>query len=141
MAEKYEIDLELKSNFDKVVKNVDDLKKGMQNVQKETEDIGKSAKNAEKGIKSIGDGFKAVGTTIKALGIGLLLEAFAILKDVFSQNQQVADAFSTAIGALSIAFNDLVKFLIKNIPVVVDFFKDIFENPQKHIEKLGTLSR
>jgi hypothetical protein len=139
MAEKYEIDLELKSNFDKVVKNVDDLKKGMQGVQKETEDISKSAKNAEKGVKSIGDGFKAVGLSIKAMGIGLLLEAFAILKDVFSQNQQVADAFSTAIGALSIAFNDLVKFLIKNIPVVVGFFKDIFENPQKHIEKLGNL--
>lgn len=139
MAEKYEIDLELKSNFDKVVKNVDDLKKGMQNVQKETEDISKSAKNAEKGVKSIGDGFKAVGLSIKAMGIGLLLEAFAILKDVFSKNQVVADKFATAVGAVSKVFNDLVSFLIKNIPDVVNFFKDIFENPQKHIEKLGTL--
>lgn len=139
MAEKYEIDLELKSNFDKVVKNVDDLKKGMQGVQKETEDISKSAKNAEKGVKSIGDGFKAVGLSIKAMGIGLLLEAFAILKDVFSKNQVVADKFATAVGAVSKVFNDLVSFLIKNIPDVVNFFKDIFENPQKHIEKLGTL--
>jgi hypothetical protein len=57
------------------------------------------------------NGFKAVGLAIKAMGIGLLLEAFAILKDVFSQNQKVADTFATAIGALSIAFNDLVKFL------------------------------
>lgn len=139
MAEKYEIDLELKSNFDKVVKNVDDLKKGMQSVQKETEDIGKSAKNAENGVKSIGEGFKAVGLSIKAMGIGLLLEAFAILKDVFSKNQVVADKFATALGAVSKVFNDLVSFLIKNIPDVIDFFKDIFENPQKHIEKLGTL--
>lgn len=139
MAEKYEIDLELKSNFDKVVKDVNDLKKGMQNVQKETEDIGKSAKNAEKGVKSIGEGFKAVGLSIKAMGIGLLLEAFAILKDVFSKNQVVADKFATALGAVSKVFNDLVNFLIKNIPDVVNFFKDIFENPQKHIEKLGTL--
>lgn len=139
MAEKYEIDLELKSNFDKVVKNVDDLKKGMQGVQKETEDISKSAKNAEKGVKSIGDGFKAVGLSIKAMGIGLLLESFAILKDVFSKNQVVADKFATAVGAVSKVFNDLVSFLIKNIPDVVNFFKDIFENPQKHIEKLGTL--
>ena len=139
MAEKYEIDLELKSNFDKVVKNVDDLKKGMQSVQKETEDISKSAKNAEKGVKSIGEGFKAVGLSIKAMGIGLLLEAFAILKDVFSKNQVVADKFATAVGAVSKVFNDLVSFLIKNIPDVVNFFKDIFENPQKHIEKLGTL--
>ena len=139
MAEKYEIDLELKSNFDKVVKDVNDLKKGMQNVQKETEDIGKSAKNAEKGVKSIGEGFKAVGLSLKAMGIGLLLEAFAILKDVFSKNQVVADKFATALGALSKVFNDLVNFLIKNIPDVVNFFKDIFENPQKHIEKLGTL--
>jgi hypothetical protein len=139
MAEKYEIDLELKSNFDKVVKDVNDLKKGMQNVQKETEDIGKSAKNAEKGVKSIGEGFKAVGLSIKAMGIGLLLEAFSILKDVFSKNQKVADTFAIALGALSKVFNDLVNFLIKNIPDVVDFFKDIFENPQKHIEKLGNL--
>jgi hypothetical protein len=139
MAEKYEIDLELKSNFDKVVKDVNDLKKGMQNVQKETEDIGKSAKNAENGVKSIGEGFKAVGLSIKAMGIGLLLEAFAILKDVFSKNQVVADKFATALGAVSKVFNDLVNFLIKNIPDVIDFFKDIFENPQKHIEKLGTL--
>jgi hypothetical protein len=139
MAIEKVIDIKIQDNFDKVIKNVDDLKKGMQNVQKETEDIGKSAKNAEKGVKSIGNGFKAVGLAIKAMGIGLLLEAFAILKDVFSQNQKVADAFATAIGALSIAFNDLVKFLIKNIPDVANFFKDIFENPQKYIEKLGTL--
>jgi hypothetical protein len=82
---------------------------------------------------------KRVSLSIKALGIGLLLEAFAILKDVFSQNQQVADAFATALGAVSKVFNDLVSFLIKNTPDVIDFFKDIFENPQKHIEKLGTL--
>jgi hypothetical protein len=137
MAEKYEIDLELKSNFDKVVKDVNDLKKGMQNVQRETEDIGKSAKNAEKGVKSIGEGFKAVGLSIKAMGIGLLLEAFAILKDVFSQNQQVADAFATAIGALSIAFNDLVKFLIGSLPKLAGLFKDAFDNPQKYLKSFG----
>jgi hypothetical protein len=139
MAIEKVIDIKIQDNFDKVIKNVDDLKKGMQNVQKETEDISKSAKNAEKGVKSIGDGFKAVGLSIKAMGIGLLLEAFAILKDVFSQNQVVADKFATALGAVSKVFNDLVSFLIKNIPDVIDFFKDIFENPQKHIEKLGTL--
>jgi hypothetical protein len=139
MAIEKVIDIKVQDNFDKVIKNVDDLKKGMQNVQKETEDIGKSAKNAEKGVKSIGNGFKAVGLAIKAMGIGLLLEAFAILKDVFSQNQVVADKFATALGAVSKVFNDLVRFLIKNIPDVIDFFKDIFENPQKHIEKLGTL--
>jgi hypothetical protein len=139
MAIEKVIDIKIQDNFDKVIKNVDDLKKGMQNVQKETEDISKSAKNAEKGVKSIGEGFKAVGLSIKAMGIGLLLEAFAILKDVFSQNQVVADKFATALGAVSKVFNDLVSFLIKNIPDVIDFFKDIFENPQKHIEKLGTL--
>jgi hypothetical protein len=139
MAIEKVIDIKIQDNFDKVIKNVDDLKKGMQNVQKETEDISKASKNAEKGIKSIGEGFKAISLSIKALGIGLLLEAFAILKDVFSQNQQVADAFATALGAVSKVFNDLVKFLIKNTPDVVNFFKDIFENPQKYIEKLGTL--
>jgi len=137
MAEKYEIDLELKSNFDKVVKDVNDLKKGMQNVQRETEDIGKSAKNAEKGVKSIGEGFKAVGLSIKAMGIGLLLEAFAILKDVFMQNQKVADAFATAVGALSIAFNDLVNFLVTSLPKLAGLFKDAFDNPQKYLKSFG----
>jgi hypothetical protein len=137
MAEKYEIDLELKSNFDKVVKDVNDLKKGMQNVQRETEDIGKSAKNAEKGVKSIGEGFKAVGLSIKAMGIGLLLEAFAILKDVFMQNQKVADTFATALGALSIAFNDLVNFLITSLPKLAGLFKDAFDNPQKYLKSFG----
>jgi hypothetical protein len=137
MAIEKVIDIKIQDNFDKVIKNVDDLKKGMQNVQKETEDIGKSAKNAEKGVKSIGNGFKAVGLAIKAMGIGLLLEAFAILKDVFSQNQKVADSFATAIGALSIAFNDLVKFLIGNLPKLANLFKDAFDNPQKYLKSFG----
>jgi hypothetical protein len=137
MAIEKVIDIKVQDNFDKVIKNVDDLKKGMQNVQKETEDIGKSAKNAEKGVKSIGNGFKAVGLAIKAMGIGLLLEAFAILKDVFSQNQKVADSFATAIGALSIAFNDLVKFLIGNLPKLANLFKDAFDNPQKYLKSFG----
>jgi hypothetical protein len=137
MAIEKVIDIKIQDNFDKVIKNVDDLKKGMQNVQKETEDIGKSAKNAEKGVKSIGNGFKAVGLAIKAMGIGLLLEAFAILKDVFSQNQKVADTFATAVGALSIAFNDLVKFLIGNLPKLSNLFKDVFENPQTYLKSFG----
>jgi uncharacterized protein YukE len=137
MAIEKVIDIKIQDNFDKVIKNVDDLKKGMQNVQKETEDIGKSAKNAEKGVKSIGNGFKAVGLAIKAMGIGLLLEAFAILKDVFSQNQKVADTFATAVGALSIAFNDLVKFLIGNLPKLANLFKDVFENPQTYLKSFG----
>jgi hypothetical protein len=137
MAIEKVIDIKVQDNFDKVIKNVDDLKKGMQNVQKETEDISKASKNAEKGIKSIGEGFKAIGLSIKALGIGLLLEAFAILKDVFSQNQKVADAFATAVGALSIAFNDLVKFLIGNLPKLANLFKDVFENPQTYLKSFG----
>jgi hypothetical protein len=137
MAIEKVIDIKVESNFDKVVKDVNDLKKGMQNVQKETEDISKAAKNAEKGVKSIGDGFKSLGLSIKALGIGLLLEAFAILKDVFSQNQKVADTFATAVGALSRAFNDLVNFLITNLPKLSNLFKDVFENPQTYLKSFG----
>jgi hypothetical protein len=137
MAIEKVIDIKIQDNFDKVIKNVDDLKKGMQNVQKETEDISKASKNAEKGIKSIGEGFKAIGLSIKALGIGLLLEAFAILKDVFSQNQKVADTFATAVGALSKAFNDLIKFLIGNLPKLSNLFKDVFENPQTYLKSFG----
>jgi hypothetical protein len=74
---------------------------------------------------------------MKAAGIGLVIAALAKLSDIFMKNQKVADLFNTAFEAVSIAFNDFVGFIVDNSGVVVDFFKNIFENPLESVKALG----
>jgi hypothetical protein len=135
--EKITIELELKNDIKKVTKNVDDLKDSFEETQEAVKDIGKSTKNAEGGIKALAGGFKGMGLAIKALGIGLVMEAFNMFKEVLSKNQKVVDLFNTALEAVSIVFNDLIKIIFNNFPKVIDFFKDVFENPVENLKKLG----
>ena len=135
--EKVTIELELKNDIKKVTKNVDDLKDSFEETQEAVKDIGKSTKNAEGGIKALSNGFKGMGLAIKAIGIGLVMEAFNIFKDVLSKNQKVVDIFNTAIEALSIVFNDLISLVFSSFPKLIAFFKDVFENPVKNLQKFG----
>lgn len=135
--EKITIELELKNDIKKVTKNVDDLKESFEDTQEAIKDIGKSTKNAEGGIKALSNGFKGMGLAIKAIGIGLVMEAFNIFKDVLSKNQKVVDIFNTAIEALSIVFNDLISIVFSSFPKLIAFFKDVFENPVKNLQKFG----
>jgi hypothetical protein len=133
------VNLEIQSNIDSITKDVKKLNTTFEDTSDEIKGIQKSTKNAESGIKSMADGFKGMGLAIKALGIGLVLEAFNIFKDVLSKNQKVVDTFNTVIGALSIAFNDLIGFVMDKFPAVVNLFKDVFENPTKYLKKFGDL--
>ena len=119
--------------------NVDtkDAVKGIENVNYELNQIDKGAAKAEKGVGGISKGFKGLGTAIKAAGIGLVIAALGKLAEVFNQNQKVADLFNTAFEAVSIAFNDFVNFIVDNSGAVVDFFKNIFENPLESVKALG----
>lgn len=135
--EKVTVELELKNNIKDLEKKVGDLVQKFDETEKSVKDIGKATKGAEGGIKGLVSGFKGMGLAIKALGIGLVMEAFNIFKDVLSKNQKVVDIFNTAIEALTIVFNDLIKLVFDNFPKVIDFFKDVFENPVKNLEKLG----
>ena len=77
---------------------------------------------------------------IKAAGIGLAnCWTLATLKEVFMQNQKAADFFNTSFEVVSIAFNDFVGFIDKNLGTITGFFKDIFENPAKKISELGSI--
>ena len=135
--EKITIELELKNDIKKTTKNVEDLKESFEDTQEAVKDIGKSTKNAEGGIKALASGFKGMGLAIKALGIGLVMEAFNMFKEVLSKNQKVVDILNTALEALSIVFNDLIKLVFDNFPKIVEFFKDVFENPVENLKKLG----
>ena len=133
------VTLKIESNLDSITKDVKKLGNSFEDTADEIKGIQKSTKNAEAGIKSMADGFKGMGLAIKAIGIGLVMEAFNMFKEVLGKNQKVVNLFNTAIGALSIAFNDLIGFVVDNFPTVVNLFKDVFENPTKYLQKFGNL--
>ena len=140
------IKLEVESNIDNLIKevkllnnNLEKTKDVVDDVDKEVKDVGKTVKSSEGSVKSLSDGFKGMGLAVKAIGIGIVIELFNIFKETLSKNQKFVDLFNTAIGALSIAFNDLIGFVTKNLPTVIQIFKDVFENPTKYLEKFGKL--
>jgi hypothetical protein len=140
------IKLEVESNIDNLIKevkllnnNLEKTKDVVDDVDKEVKDVGKSVKSSEGSVKSLSDGFKGMGLAVKAIGIGIVIELFNLFKETLSKNQKVVDLFNTALGALEIAFNDLIGFVTKNLPTVVELFKDVFENPTKYLEKFNKL--
>jgi len=114
-----------------------EVKSNIGEVAEQTEKLADSTKNAQGGFKGITKTVRGLGNALKAAGIGLIVALFAKLMDVFRQNQKVLDFFNIAMESLSIAFNDLFKFLENNIGAVTGFFKDIFENPKEKIEQFG----
>jgi len=141
MAEKIIIDLEAKT--DKALKGIKDLSQEVGDLNKE---VAKGNKQTEEGLKGVesaskdtAKGVRGIGNALKAAGIGLAIAAFAKLKEIFEQNQVVADAFNTAFEFISIAFNDFANFVINNASVVTDFFKAIFEDPIGSLKTFGNL--
>lgn len=117
--------------------DVSDAKRDLETVKKGVEDIGNASKKTAKATKGIQSGIKGVGVALKAAGIGLALKAFEMLSEIFMQNQKTANFFNTAFEAVSIAINDFVNFVFNNGQGVVNFFKDIFENPLESVKSLG----
>jgi hypothetical protein len=131
------IQVELQAKTDKAIAEIEDLKKEIQKLNKEVEKGNKQTEEGLKGVedasKSTAKGIKGIGNALKAAGIGLAIAAFAQLKDIFQQNQKVADLFSTAFEVVSLAFNDFVNFIVNNTSGVVNFFKAIFEDPKQSL--------
>ena len=101
-------------------------------------DVAKETKVATKELGFFKKGIKGIGTALKAAGIGLLLGVLAKLFETLSKNQKVVDAFSTAMNFLNIAFSDLFNFIGDNINTVIDYFKNIFEDPLGSLEDFAT---
>ena len=114
-----------------------EIKSNVGEVADQTERLADATDDAKKGFGGIGKSVKGLGTAMKAAGIGIFVALFAKLMDVFSKNQKVLDAFNIAMETLSIAFNDLFKFLEDNVGTITGYFKDIFENPQKALKDFG----
>lgn len=126
MSQKIQVELELKKG--KTVEDLGDIADGVNEIKS-------GAKEAEKGVGKFSTSLKNIG---KVSGVVFLLqEAFELLKDTLGKNQKVLDFFNTGVESLSIAFNDLFKFLNQNVGTVIDYFKGLFENPVQSLKNFG----
>ena len=128
------VELEIKSNTKEVTEDVKELTGNLEEAKDQTKDLGKEG---TKGTGLLSKGFKGLGSAMKAAGIGLIVALLAKLGEVFSKNQKVIDTFNAIMESLSIAFQDLFKFLGDNIGTVTGYFKDIFENPKEKLIEFG----
>jgi hypothetical protein len=135
------LELEVKSNIKSVTQDSDDLSTSLGKSVDETKDLGDNLKEAGTkgagGFKKMGTAIKGMGMALKAAGIGLVIALIAKLMEVFSKNQAVMDFFNTAMEALSIAFNDLFKFLSNNVGKVTTWFDKIFKDPKQSLIDFG----
>ena len=133
------ITVELEAKTGKAIDKIDDLEQGIKGLNEELADTSKGLDDLDDGAKKAGKGIKGIGVALKAAGVGLVIAAFAKLKEIFEQNQSVADTFATAFEVVSLAFNDFANFVINNFDRFTGFFTAIFDDPIGSIQNLGTI--
>ena len=146
MAKKYTVDLEVNTgksdaNIGDVVKAIKELNEAVVNGSKKSEEslegVEAAAKKSASGVFKLG---KILNNLAKAGGVIFLLnKAFEFFKEVASENQKVVDFFAITMETLSLAFNDLFKFIENNVGAVTGYFKAIFNDPVQAIKNLGNV--
>lgn len=131
--------IELEAKTGTATKDIKNLGQEIQSLNSDLVSTGKGLEGVDDGAKQASKGIKGVGVALKAAGVGLVIASLAKLKEIFEQNQAVADGFSTAFEFVSLAFNDFANFVINNTGTIVGFFKSIFEDPLGSIQQLGDL--
>ena len=134
MAEQVQVELEVETK--QAEKNVDDLTGAIKNltkaVEQGNEQTAAGLKSIEKTSKSTGEGVKGIGKSIKTAGLGLFIIALDTIKELFLQNQIVADAVSGAFEGLALVFNDVFGLLIggkESVKKIGDAFDKYFGQP------------
>ena len=146
MAEQVQVELEVETK--KAEKNVDNLTDGIKDltkvVEKGNEQTAAGLKSIEETSKSTGEGVKGIGNAIKAAGVGLFLVALESMKELFMQNQVIADGVSSAFEGLALVFNDVFGLLtggLESVQKIGDAFDKYFGKPietaVKSFEKFG----
>jgi hypothetical protein len=122
----------------KVVADTSDAQDNLKKTEDGLEGVSNSSKKATKEAKAAGGAFGSIGSALKSLGIiSVIVKGFEFFQDILMKNEKVAKFFAVGLEFLQRVFSDLVSFLVDNIPGVIDFFKDVFENPTKYIKQLG----
>ena len=146
MAEQVQVELEVETK--KAEKNVDNLTDGIKDltkvVEQGNEQTAAGLKSIEETSKSTGEGVKGIGNAIKAAGVGLFLIALESMKELFMQNQVIADGVSSAFEGLALVFNDVFGLLtggLESVEKIGDAFDKYFGKPietaVKSFEKFG----
>jgi hypothetical protein len=117
-------------------KQADKTAEAVNDIADSTENIGEASKKSAKSMGSLGQSVGSIGKNLK--GFFLLEFALSTVKELFDNNQQTVDFFSTTFNSLQIAFSDFAKFVNANIGGFVDFFTSIFDNPLESVKSLGT---
>ena len=130
---------DIKNLFNTMVEEEKKAQKQTEVTTEAVKDIGKSSKQTLKGVESISKGFKGLGLAIKAAGIGLLISAMASVKEIFSQNQRVVDAFSVGFETFSGVVNQVVTALF-NVYDAVSKSKENFNGLTKVLSSLLTIA-
>jgi len=129
MAKKVTLEIDVDSTG--AVKAVNEVAESVEKVAQ------KSADSTKKASTSFA---QFAGNLVKSLGVvALLVKAFEAIKEAFTGTQRGADLFNTVMGTISTMLKDFVNFIFDNFGKVVDFFKQVFENPIESIKKLGDL--
>ena len=144
MAKKYTVDLEVNTGksdarIEDVVKAIKELNTAVVESSKKAED---SLEGVEDAAKKSATGISKLGKLIKGIAsaggvIFLLNKAFDVFKEVAGENQKVVDFFAITMETLSLAFNDLFKFVENNVGNVIKSFKAIFNDPLQAVKDLG----
>lgn len=117
MAEKIVIELEALTK--EAIAEVKKLSKEVKKLNEDVVDGNTKTQDGLKGVEKAGvataASIKGIALALKAAGIGILLSSLNQLRDIFLQNQRVADIFNTAIETTSILFNDLVNSFVSVI--------------------------
>ncbi len=130
MADKEVLQFEIDSNIGELSKDID-------KAADSTKKLDKAADKASGGFGGLGKAVKGVGSALKAAGIALTVGLLAKLGEVFSKNQKVIDFFNIAMESLSLAFNDLFRFVDNNIGTITGHLKALFTDPLNELYKLG----
>ena len=122
----------------KVTADTSDAQDNLKKTEDGLDGVSNSSKKATKEAKAAGGAFGSIGSALKSLGIiSVIVKGFEFFQDILMKNEKVAKFFAVAVEFIERVFSDLVSFLVDNIPGVIDFFKDVFENPTKYIKQLG----
>lgn len=120
MAEEKKIIIDVETKVDN---------KGLDNVDKSLENISENSSKAKKGLSDMSDGAKKLTASFKDIAKTLgFVELLKTLKDVFMQNQKVADLFATAMGTVNIVFNqvvDAVTKVVENVAKATNNFEGL----------------
>jgi len=143
------IEFELVTDTNQSNKNIEKVNKSIVDLNK---NLDVTAKDAKDGMAAIDDGAKKAGKSSFSLGkvlkgafaifggagiVALAVKVFQKFAEVLSQNQNVANLFSTATEAISIVLTDLVNFLLSNTATVTNFMNALFKDPQKTLTEFA----